>query len=77
MHFEMHLLFDPTNFDNVFPVLDSHFCSPLLGSVTCAGTGLANRHNVAAAITAVPNHFDMIISFLLRVFGTSGRVGPL
>src|SRR5262245_25024843 len=63
-HFEMHFDLLPTNFTIVLPTVDSHFCSSFVGSVTCAGTDLASRQMPVAAMTAVPNHFDMMVPSL-------------
>src|SRR6516165_6811857 len=67
-HFEMHFDLLPTNFVIVLPVVASHFCSSLVGSVTCADTAVASRQAPVAAMTAVPNHFDMMVS--LPLFGS-------
>src|SRR5262245_134432 len=67
-HFEMHFDLEPTNFVIVLPVVASHFCSSFVGSVTCAATTVASRQTPVAAVTAVPNHFDMMVS--LPLFGS-------
>src|SRR5262249_18455844 len=67
-HFEMHFDLEPTNFVFVLPVVASPFCSSFVGSVTCAVTAVASRQTPVAAMTAVPNHFDMMVS--LPLFGS-------
>src|SRR5262245_7988347 len=61
MHFEMHLVFAPTNFASVPPVLDSHFATVLVG---CASTDVASRHRPLAATAAFPNHPTITLPLL-------------